>query len=188
MATSTSPPAHAGRQRPPEERKDTAEAESQEELSAYQEMTPREAADVLKLMEEYEPLVNNSVAFAEQLNNDLQVLDEVRGDGYDGTKRVRKKSSSQGERKEGNNQTVVGRAGGEGTHELSLLCQSSVFYCIAAEHDLFQGMVEQHHERAAPSTYLLLMYPVLGFYGQVPEEQRGKNQLKILKHMRNRRP
>jgi len=55
------------------------ETESQEELSAYQEMTPKEAADVLKLMEEYEPLVNNSVAFAEQLSNDLHVLDEVRG-------------------------------------------------------------------------------------------------------------
>lgn len=53
--------------------------ESQEELSVYQEMTPKEAADVLKLMEEYEPLVNNSVAFAEQLSNDLHVLDEVRG-------------------------------------------------------------------------------------------------------------
>ncbi|NWR53933.1 EXOC1 protein, partial [Bucorvus abyssinicus] len=72
-----SPPAHAGRQRPQEERKDTTAAESQEELSAYQEMTSREAADMLKMMEEYEPLVNNSVAFAEQLNNDLHVLDEA---------------------------------------------------------------------------------------------------------------
>lgn len=34
---------------------------------------------MLRLMEEYEPLVNNSVAFAEQLSNDLHVLDEVRG-------------------------------------------------------------------------------------------------------------
>uniref|UniRef100_A0A8B9FGQ8 Exocyst complex component Sec3 PIP2-binding N-terminal domain-containing protein n=1 Tax=Amazona collaria TaxID=241587 RepID=A0A8B9FGQ8_9PSIT len=66
-----------GRQRPQEDRKDPAEAESQEELSMYQEMTPKEAADVLKLMEEYEPLVNNSVAFAEQLSNDLHVLDEA---------------------------------------------------------------------------------------------------------------
>ncbi|XP_075576733.1 exocyst complex component 1 [Pelecanus crispus] len=66
-----------GRQRPQEDRKDTAETESQEELSAYQEMTPKEAADVLKLMEEYEPLVNNSVAFAEQLSNDLHVLNEA---------------------------------------------------------------------------------------------------------------
>ncbi|XP_054695842.1 exocyst complex component 1-like isoform X6 [Grus americana] len=66
-----------GRQRSQEDRKDTEETESQEELSAYQEMTPKEAADVLKLMEEYEPLVNNSVAFAEQLSNDLQVLDEA---------------------------------------------------------------------------------------------------------------
>ncbi|CAM9382212.1 unnamed protein product [Bubo scandiacus] len=66
-----------GRQRPQEDRKDTVEAESQEELSVYQEMTPKEAADVLKLMEEYEPLVNNSVAFAEQLSNDLHVLDEA---------------------------------------------------------------------------------------------------------------
>ncbi|XP_064884117.1 exocyst complex component 1 isoform X1 [Columba livia] len=66
-----------GRQRSQEDRKDTAEMESQEELTVYQEMTPKEAADVLKLMEEYEPLVNNSVAFAEQLSNDLQVLDEA---------------------------------------------------------------------------------------------------------------
>ncbi|KAM6124904.1 LOW QUALITY PROTEIN: exocyst complex component 1-like [Phoenicopterus ruber ruber] len=66
-----------GRQRPQEDRTDAAETESQEELSAYQEMTPKEAADVLKLMEEYEPLVNNSVAFAEQLSNDLHVLDEA---------------------------------------------------------------------------------------------------------------
>ncbi|XP_075369428.1 exocyst complex component 1-like [Mycteria americana] len=66
-----------GRQGPQEDRKDAAETESQEELSAYQEMTPKEAADVLKLMEEYEPLVNNSVAFAEQLSNDLHVLDEA---------------------------------------------------------------------------------------------------------------
>ncbi|XP_010159340.1 PREDICTED: exocyst complex component 1-like [Eurypyga helias] len=66
-----------GRQRPQEDRKDSVETESQEELSVYQEMTPKEAADVLKLMEEYEPLVNNSVAFAEQLSNDLHVLDEA---------------------------------------------------------------------------------------------------------------
>ncbi|XP_062440588.1 exocyst complex component 1-like [Rhea pennata] len=66
-----------GRQRHQEDRKDTAETESQEELSAYQEMTAKEAADMLKLMEEYEPIVNNSVAFAEQLSNDLHVLDEA---------------------------------------------------------------------------------------------------------------
>ncbi|KAM6252123.1 exocyst complex component 1-like isoform 3-T3 [Spheniscus humboldti] len=66
-----------GRQRPPEDGKDTAETESQEELSVYQEMTPKEAADVLKLMEEYKPLVNNSVAFAEQLSNNLHVLNEA---------------------------------------------------------------------------------------------------------------
>ncbi|NWW48542.1 EXOC1 protein, partial [Pedionomus torquatus] len=72
-----SPPGHAGRQRPQEDRKDAAEIESQEEFSAYQEMTPKEAADVLRLMEEHEPLMNNSVAFAEQLSNDLHVLDEA---------------------------------------------------------------------------------------------------------------
>ncbi|XP_009638979.1 exocyst complex component 1 [Egretta garzetta] len=66
-----------GRQRPQEDREDPAETESQEELSAYQEMTAKEAADVLKLMEEYEPLVNNSMAFAEQLSSDLHVLDEA---------------------------------------------------------------------------------------------------------------
>ncbi|XP_009074781.1 PREDICTED: exocyst complex component 1-like [Acanthisitta chloris] len=66
-----------GMQRPEEDRKDQVAAESQEELSVYQEMTPKEAADVLKLMEEYEPLVNNSVDFAEQLVKDLHVLDEA---------------------------------------------------------------------------------------------------------------
>ncbi|XP_074003753.1 exocyst complex component 1-like [Numenius arquata] len=66
-----------GRQGPQEDRKDAAKTESQEELSAYQEMTPKEAADVLRLMEEYEPLVNNLVSFAEQLSNDLHVLDEA---------------------------------------------------------------------------------------------------------------
>ncbi|XP_064015383.1 exocyst complex component 1-like [Pogoniulus pusillus] len=66
-----------GRQSPQEERKGTVEAKSQEELSAYQEMTPKEAADVMKLMEEYKPFVNNSMAFAEQLSKDLHVLDEA---------------------------------------------------------------------------------------------------------------
>uniref|UniRef100_A0A663MAW5 Exocyst complex component Sec3 PIP2-binding N-terminal domain-containing protein n=1 Tax=Athene cunicularia TaxID=194338 RepID=A0A663MAW5_ATHCN len=53
------------------------EGNYQDGLSVYQEMTPKEAADVLKLMEEHEPLVNNSVAFAERLSNDLHVLDEA---------------------------------------------------------------------------------------------------------------
>ncbi|XP_051486196.1 exocyst complex component 1-like [Apus apus] len=66
-----------GRQRPQEDRKDMSGPESPEELSRYQEMTPKEAADLLKLMEEYEPLVSNAVAFTEQLSNDLQVLDEA---------------------------------------------------------------------------------------------------------------
>ncbi|KAJ7428302.1 hypothetical protein WISP_01323 [Willisornis vidua] len=69
-------------QRAQEDRKDPEEeAERQEELSAYQEMTPKEAADVLMLMEEYEPLVSNSMAFAEQLSKDLHLLDEVQGPG-----------------------------------------------------------------------------------------------------------
>uniref|UniRef100_A0A8C6Z7A6 Exocyst complex component 1-like n=1 Tax=Nothoprocta perdicaria TaxID=30464 RepID=A0A8C6Z7A6_NOTPE len=50
---------------------------SPEGLSAYQEMSPKEAADMLRLMEQYEPIVNNSVAFAEQLSSDLHVLDEA---------------------------------------------------------------------------------------------------------------
>uniref|UniRef100_A0A452I477 Exocyst complex component Sec3 PIP2-binding N-terminal domain-containing protein n=1 Tax=Gopherus agassizii TaxID=38772 RepID=A0A452I477_9SAUR len=54
----------------------SAEAGDQAEHSAYQEMTPKETADMLKLMEEYEPIVNNSMAFAEKLSKDLQVLDE----------------------------------------------------------------------------------------------------------------
>uniref|UniRef100_A0A803YKS3 Exocyst complex component Sec3 PIP2-binding N-terminal domain-containing protein n=1 Tax=Meleagris gallopavo TaxID=9103 RepID=A0A803YKS3_MELGA len=66
-----------GRQGLQEDRRDTVETENQEELSVYQEMTPKEAADVLKLMEEHEPLVNNSIAFAEQLSRDLHVLDET---------------------------------------------------------------------------------------------------------------
>ncbi|XP_065585612.1 exocyst complex component 1-like isoform X1 [Cyrtonyx montezumae] len=66
-----------GRQTLQEDRRDAAETENQEELSVYQEMTPKEAADVLKLMEEHDPLVNNSIAFAEQLSRDLNVLDEA---------------------------------------------------------------------------------------------------------------
>uniref|UniRef100_A0A8C8RI36 Exocyst complex component Sec3 PIP2-binding N-terminal domain-containing protein n=1 Tax=Pelusios castaneus TaxID=367368 RepID=A0A8C8RI36_9SAUR len=54
-----------------------AEAGDQAEHSAYQEMTPKETADMLKLMEEHEPIVNNSIAFAEKLSKDLQVLDET---------------------------------------------------------------------------------------------------------------
>uniref|UniRef100_A0A8C3SLL3 Exocyst complex component Sec3 PIP2-binding N-terminal domain-containing protein n=1 Tax=Chelydra serpentina TaxID=8475 RepID=A0A8C3SLL3_CHESE len=53
------------------------EAGDQAKHSAYQEMTPKETADMLKLMEEYEPIVNNSMAFAEKLSKDLQVLDEA---------------------------------------------------------------------------------------------------------------
>jgi len=87
LAISTSSLVHTGRQRPQEDRRDTAETGNQEELSAYQEMTPKEAADVLKLMEEYEPLVNNSIAFAEQLSRDLHVLDEVRDKGCDSTEK-----------------------------------------------------------------------------------------------------
>uniref|UniRef100_A0A8C6Z249 Exocyst complex component 1-like n=1 Tax=Nothoprocta perdicaria TaxID=30464 RepID=A0A8C6Z249_NOTPE len=56
---------------------DTVETGSPEGLSAYQEMSPKEAADMLRLMEQYEPIVNNSVAFAEQLSSDLHVLDEA---------------------------------------------------------------------------------------------------------------
>ncbi|KAF4795320.1 hypothetical protein TURU_093575 [Turdus rufiventris] len=54
------------------------EAELQEGQGAYQEATPEEAADVLELMEEHEPRLNNSVAFAEQLGQELQELDEGR--------------------------------------------------------------------------------------------------------------
>lgn len=78
LAISTSSLVLTGRQGLQEDRRDTVETENQEELSVYQEMTPKEAADVLKLMEEHEPLVNNSIAFAEQLSRDLHVLDEVR--------------------------------------------------------------------------------------------------------------
>uniref|UniRef100_A0A7M4EI23 Exocyst complex component Sec3 PIP2-binding N-terminal domain-containing protein n=1 Tax=Crocodylus porosus TaxID=8502 RepID=A0A7M4EI23_CROPO len=54
-----------------------SESENQEEDCVYQEMTPKETADMLKLMEEYEPIVNHAAAFAEQLSSDLQVLDET---------------------------------------------------------------------------------------------------------------
>lgn len=53
------------------------EAELQEGQGAYQEVTPEEAADVLELMEEHEPLLHNSMALAEQLGQELQELDEV---------------------------------------------------------------------------------------------------------------
>ncbi|KYO45051.1 hypothetical protein Y1Q_0007359 [Alligator mississippiensis] len=66
-----------GKQGPQENAKASAEAEIQEEHCVYQEMTPKETADMLKLMEEYEPIVNNAAAFAEQLSSDLQVLDET---------------------------------------------------------------------------------------------------------------
>ncbi|XP_010218595.1 PREDICTED: exocyst complex component 1-like, partial [Tinamus guttatus] len=66
-----------GRKEHQEDRKDTVETGSSEGLSAYQEMSPKEAADMLRLMEQYEPIVNNSVAFAEQLSSDLHVLDET---------------------------------------------------------------------------------------------------------------
>ncbi|XP_038604389.1 exocyst complex component 1-like [Tachyglossus aculeatus] len=60
-----------------EERKANSEFAVQEEETEYQEMTPKESADMLKLMEEYEPLVSNSVAFVERLSRDLQLLDEA---------------------------------------------------------------------------------------------------------------
>ncbi|XP_056347186.1 exocyst complex component 1-like [Oenanthe melanoleuca] len=53
------------------------EAELQEGLGTYQEMSPEEATAILELMEEHEPLLNNSVAFAEQLGRELQELDEA---------------------------------------------------------------------------------------------------------------
>ncbi|XP_068871062.1 exocyst complex component 1-like [Aphelocoma coerulescens] len=64
-------------QRRQEDGKEAAEAELREELGAYQEVTPEEAADVLELMEEHEPLLDNSVAFAEQLSQELQGLEEA---------------------------------------------------------------------------------------------------------------
>ncbi|XP_028923581.1 exocyst complex component 1-like isoform X2 [Ornithorhynchus anatinus] len=65
-----------GYQRLQEERKADSEFTVPEEETEYQEMTPKESADMLKLMEEYEPLVSNSVAFVERLSRDLQLLDE----------------------------------------------------------------------------------------------------------------
>lgn len=69
---------HAGKQSLQEVGNASTEAGDQAEHSTYQEMTPKETADMLKLMEEHEPIVNNSIAFAEKLSKDLQVLDEVR--------------------------------------------------------------------------------------------------------------
>ncbi|XP_028923582.1 exocyst complex component 1-like isoform X3 [Ornithorhynchus anatinus] len=66
-----------GYQRLQEERKADSEFTVPEEETEYQEMTPKESADMLKLMEEYEPLVSNSVAFVERLSRDLQLLDEA---------------------------------------------------------------------------------------------------------------
>ncbi|RLV98417.1 hypothetical protein DV515_00010742 [Chloebia gouldiae] len=53
------------------------EAELQEGLSAFQEVTPEEAAAVLALVEEHEPLLSHSVAFAEHLGQELQGLEEA---------------------------------------------------------------------------------------------------------------
>ncbi|XP_078520173.1 exocyst complex component 1-like isoform X2 [Lissotriton helveticus] len=50
--------------------------EAEEEDEEYQEITPRESADMLWLMEEYAPLVANAEAFTERLAKDLQILDE----------------------------------------------------------------------------------------------------------------
>nr|XP_033799895.1 exocyst complex component 1-like [Geotrypetes seraphini] len=46
------------------------------EEDEYQEVTPKESADMLKQMEKYESLVANAAVFAERLIKDLQVLDE----------------------------------------------------------------------------------------------------------------
>ncbi|XP_078520174.1 exocyst complex component 1-like isoform X3 [Lissotriton helveticus] len=51
--------------------------EAEEEDEEYQEITPRESADMLWLMEEYAPLVANAEAFTERLAKDLQILDEA---------------------------------------------------------------------------------------------------------------
>nr|XP_041572138.1 exocyst complex component 1 isoform X1 [Taeniopygia guttata]XP_041572139.1 exocyst complex component 1 isoform X1 [Taeniopygia guttata] len=53
------------------------QAELQEGLSAFQEVTPEEAAAVLALLEEHEPLLSHSVAFAEHLGQELQGLEEA---------------------------------------------------------------------------------------------------------------
>lgn len=70
---------YAGKQSLQEVGNATTEAGDQAEHSAYQEMTPKETVDMLKLMEENELIVNNSMVFAENLSKELQVLDEVRG-------------------------------------------------------------------------------------------------------------
>ncbi|NXC04688.1 EXOC1 protein, partial [Orthonyx spaldingii] len=62
---------------PQEDGKEAAGAELQEELGVYQDLTPEEAADVLELLEQHEPLLSNSVAFTEQLSRELQGLDEA---------------------------------------------------------------------------------------------------------------
>ncbi|OWK51451.1 Exocyst complex component 1 [Lonchura striata] len=67
-------PTPTGMQRPQEHGQ---EAELQEGLSAFQEVTPEEAAAVLALLEEHEPLLNHSVAFAEHLGQELQGLEEA---------------------------------------------------------------------------------------------------------------
>ncbi|XP_069502744.1 exocyst complex component 1-like [Ambystoma mexicanum] len=56
----------------------TEEAEEEEEEDKeYQEITLRESADMLRLMEDYAPLVANAEAFTERLSRDLQGLDEA---------------------------------------------------------------------------------------------------------------
>lgn len=65
--------------RPPvqERTSEPIEVEDEEEIDIYQVLTPKEALDVGKIMEQFDQSISNSEAFAEKMSKDLHVLDEV---------------------------------------------------------------------------------------------------------------
>uniref|UniRef100_A0A4W3H2T0 Exocyst complex component 1-like n=1 Tax=Callorhinchus milii TaxID=7868 RepID=A0A4W3H2T0_CALMI len=52
------------------------EEEEEEEVGVYQELTPKEAIDIEKLIEQFDQSISNAEAFAEKMTKDLHVLDE----------------------------------------------------------------------------------------------------------------
>lgn len=65
--------------RPPvqERTSEPIEVEDEEEIDIYQVLTPKEALDVGKIMEQFDQSISNSEAFAEKMSKDLHVLDEA---------------------------------------------------------------------------------------------------------------
>ncbi|XP_051878304.1 exocyst complex component 1-like isoform X1 [Pristis pectinata] len=65
--------------RPPVEERtsEPVEVEDVEEIGVYEVLTPKEALDVEKIMEQFDQSISNSEAFAEKMSKDLHVLDEA---------------------------------------------------------------------------------------------------------------